>query len=53
MNLPTIIVATIVTAVFVWIVAASIYNKKKGKTSCSCGSACTGCAMEGSCHPKT
>ena len=53
MNLPTIIVAAIVTAVFIWIVVASIHNKKKGKTSCSCGGGCAGCAMEGSCHSKT
>ncbi|MEN6419179.1 MAG: FeoB-associated Cys-rich membrane protein [Clostridiaceae bacterium] len=53
MNLPTILVASAVAAVFIWIIAASIRNKKKGKPSCSCGSACAGCAMEGSCHSKT
>lgn len=50
MNLPTIIVLAIVVAVFVGIVAKSIVDKKKGKSSCSCG--CSGCAMSDVCHSK-
>jgi hypothetical protein len=29
-----------------------VRNKKKGKSSCSCGSSCGGCAMNGACHSK-
>lgn len=50
MNLPTIIVATIVAVVFFAIVIRGILNKKKGKSLCSCGGSCSGCAMSESCH---
>lgn len=43
MNLPTIIGALIVLAVFVAIVARGIYNKKHGKGGCACGSDCGHC----------
>lgn len=46
--LPTIIVAALVAAALVAIAVNGIRNKKKGKTSCSCG--CGGCAMKDSCH---
>lgn len=45
MNLPTIIVATIVALVFLAIVGHIIRRRKKGKTCCSCGSSCTGCSL--------
>ena len=45
----TVIVASIVAAVFIAIIAVSVVNKKKGKGSCSCG--CTGCANREFCHP--
>ncbi|MBQ2818960.1 MAG: FeoB-associated Cys-rich membrane protein [Clostridia bacterium] len=48
MNAPTIIVLSIVAAVFVAIVAREIIKKKKGESSCSCG--CGGCAFKDSCH---
>ena len=51
MNLPTIIVAAVVAAVFA-IVITGIRNKKKGKHSCSCGGSCGACGMNGSCHNK-
>lgn len=44
----TVIVASIVAAVFIAIIAVSVVNKKKG-TSCSCG--CGGCANREFCHP--
>ncbi len=47
---PTIIVAAIVAAVFLAIVVTGIRNKKKGKSSCSCG--CSGCGMKDTCHPQ-
>ena len=50
MNWPTIIVAAVVATIFAAIIIVSIRNKKKGKTSCSCG--CSGCAMEGTCHSR-
>lgn len=49
-NLSTIIVLLVVIVVFVLIVAKMIIDKKKGKTSCSCG--CNGCPMSDSCHSK-
>ena len=45
---PTIIIATAIGAIFALIVAKEIINKKKGKTSCSCG--CGGCAFKDQCH---
>ncbi|MBE6622583.1 MAG: FeoB-associated Cys-rich membrane protein [Ruminococcaceae bacterium] len=50
MNLPTTIGVIIVAVIFVAIVAREIYNRKKGKSSCSCG--CSGCAMKDKCHPE-
>lgn len=52
MNWQTIIVLTVVAALFVLIVASFVRNKKKGKAACacSCGSSCGGCPMSGSCH---
>ena len=48
---PTIIIATAIGAIFALIVASEIINKKKGKTSCSCG--CGGCAFKDQCHSNT
>ena len=50
MNLPTIIVATIVAILFLAIVVKGIQNKKNGKSSCSCGGSCGSCGMSGTCH---
>lgn len=46
MNLPTLIGALIVLAIFVAIVGRSIYNMKRGKGGCSCGD----CGSCGACH---
>lgn len=48
MNLPTILIAAAVLAVFAAIVAGEVRRKKQGKSSCSCG--CSGCSAECSCH---
>lgn len=48
MNLPTIVIATVVLAVFVAIVAGEVRKKKQGKSSCSCG--CSGCSADCGCH---
>jgi hypothetical protein len=48
MNPPTVIALIIVAAVVIGLIASLIVNKKKGKSSCSCG--CSGCAFKDSCH---
>lgn len=50
---PTIIIASIIAAVFCTIIIKGIINKKNGKSSCSCGGGCVGCAMKGACHANT
>ena len=52
MNLPTIIIASVIAIIFVAIVVTQIINKKKGKSSCSCGGACGSCGASGFCHPQ-
>ena len=48
--IPTIIIGTIVGIVFFAIIIKGIINRKKGKSSCSCGGGCKGCAMNRTCH---
>lgn len=50
MNIPTILVAAPVAAVFVAIVASGMRKRKKGGTGCGCG--CAGCPNAGMCHPQ-
>lgn len=50
MNLPTVIGALIVFAIFAAIVGRGLYNKKHHKGGCSCG--CDHCPSSGMCHPK-
>ncbi len=50
MNIPTLIVLIIISAICIAIITKGIVNKKRGKTSCSCG--CGGCAMADICHKK-
>lgn len=50
MNWPTIIVAVVVAALLLAIVIAGIWKRKHGKSACFCGSSCSGCGMNGSCH---
>lgn len=56
MNAPTIIIGLIILAVFVAIVGKGIYNRRHGKSSCSCGGSCGRgcghCASSGLCHPE-
>ena len=49
-NIGTIIVCAVLIGVVALIVAAMVRNKKKGRSSCSCG--CSGCAMSEHCHSK-
>lgn len=48
MTWQTWVVLGVIAAVFAAVVVTGIINKKKGKSSCSCG--CSGCAMKDSCH---
>ena len=50
MNLPTILVLTLVVLLFGGLVFKSVRDKKQGKHSCSCGGDCSACA--GQCHEK-
>ena len=50
MNLPTILVGSIVAIIFVAIIVSEIHKRKSGKGSCSCG--CGGCGMKDICHEK-
>lgn len=49
-NIGTIAICAILVAVVALIIFSMIKDKRKGKSSCSCG--CEHCAMSGSCHPK-
>lgn len=51
MDAPTIIALIVVSLVVIGLIAIMIINKKKGKTSCSCG--CQSCAFKDSCHEKS
>ena len=50
MNLPTLLIAALVAAVFVAIVTSGVRKRKKGGTGCGCG--CAGCPNAGVCHPQ-
>ena len=52
-NLPTILAGLLVAAVFAAIVAKGIYNRRRGKHSCSCGGSCGSCACSGLCGPQS
>ena len=49
-NIGTIIVALIVVLIVVFTVFRMVRNKKKGKSSCSCG--CSECPFSGKCGEK-
>ena len=46
----TAIIAGVIGAAFVAVVVTMIVNKKRGKSTCSCG--CGGCAMRDMCHKE-
>ena len=52
MNLPTILVGLAVLAVFTAVVARGIYNRRRGKGGCSCGSSCGSCPSCGTRRAK-
>ena len=49
-NISTIVVLLVVVTVVAVISAGIIRNRKKGKTSCSCGTSCGGCSGAEICH---
>ena len=49
-NIGTIVVCAVLIGVVLFVVTIMVLNKKKGKSSCSCG--CSGCAMSEHCHSK-
>ena len=49
-NLATILITAFLLALCIGIVIKSRRDRKKGKTSCGCG--CSGCSMNGMCHPQ-
>ncbi|MGN0721535.1 MAG: FeoB-associated Cys-rich membrane protein [Anaerovoracaceae bacterium] len=52
-NIGTIVIGAVVAAALAAAILRMIKNKKEGKSSCGCGSSCTGCAMSGSCRKKS
>ena len=48
MFLPTLLIASLIAALFLTIVITDFRNRKKGKHSCSCGGSCDSCG--GMCH---
>ena len=50
MNLPTVLIATLVAAVFLAIVFGGVRKRKKGGAGCSCG--CADCPTAGLCRPQ-
>ena len=50
-NWLTLVVLAIVAVVLAAVILRMIRNKRRGKSSCACGG-CSGCAMQGTCHPE-
>ncbi|MBR6681933.1 MAG: FeoB-associated Cys-rich membrane protein [Clostridia bacterium] len=48
MDLPSIIVLAVIVVIVVAVVAKLISDRKKGKTSCSCG--CSSCPSKDGCR---
>ena len=49
-NIASIIICAALIVIVALLIYSMIRNKKKGRSSCSCG--CSGCAMNGVCHAK-
>ena len=47
-NLASIMILLVIVGVVALIIVKIINDKRKGRSSCSCG--CGGCAMKGTCH---
>ena len=49
-NVATIIISGILILAVAAVIVHMVRSRRKGKSSCGCG--CSGCAMNGTCHPK-
>lgn len=49
-NIGSIIVLLAVVAIVTLVIVKIVRDKRRGKSSCSCG--CGGCAMKDTCHAK-
>ena len=49
-NIATMIISAILLVIVAAIIMGMVRDKKKGRSSCGC--ACSGCPMSGSCHSK-
>ena len=49
-NVATIIISGILILAVAAVIVHMVGSRRKGKSSCGCG--CSGCAMNGTCHPK-
>lgn len=49
-NAGTILISLLLAGLLTLILIRLIRSKKKGSSTCSCGSGCAHCAMAGSCH---
>lgn len=47
-NLPTVIIALVIAAVFIAIIVRGIIKRKRGESGCGCG--CSGCPNSAVCH---
>jgi hypothetical protein len=50
-NLGTILITLLLVLMVAGIIHTLIKDKKQGKSSCGCGSGCSGCPSQGMCHP--
>lgn len=48
MNVPTVLGALVILAVFTAIVARGVYRRRHGQSGCACGGDCGACG--GGCH---
>lgn len=49
-NLPTLLIAAVVAALFITVVARGIMKRKRGESGCGCG--CSDCPNSRLCHSK-
>lgn len=49
-NMATVLISGILLLAVAAVVIHMVRGRRIGKSSCGCG--CSGCAMNGSCHPK-
>lgn len=50
-NLPTVVIAVIIAALFLTIVIRGVIKRRRGESGCGCG--CSGCPNSALCHGGT